>query len=98
MIEQAKRRLGGVMKPIKSALAPLQPIYDAWMMIIAAFAWVLARVTLTIVFFSVFILYSIGLWIARKDPMRRKLAPDHQTYWNNNVISNDELSEYKRLY
>jgi hypothetical protein len=91
MIRESYRRL-------KSALSPLQPIYDAWMAVIAAFSWLLARIVLTILFFTAFLIYGVVLRIVRRDPMRRSLDPDRESYWGDNIVSNDELADYEVLY
>jgi hypothetical protein len=83
---------------IKRALEPLRPIYDAWMTVIAGFSWLLVRVLLTLLFFTAFVLYSVVLAVTRRDPMRRTLRPDASSYWGENVVVNDSLEEFERLY
>lgn len=82
----------------KDVLEPLRPVYDAWMRLIAGFSWVLARVMLTLLFFTAFIAYSVVLSLAGRDPMQRTLKEDRDTYWDDNVVSNDDIDDYNKLY
>lgn len=79
-------------------LAPLRPMYDAWMTLIAGFSWVLARVVLTTLFFTIFIIYAVVLNIIGKDPINRTIQPDRSTYWSDNTISNDTFDDFKTQY
>ena len=81
-----------------STFEPLRPIYDAWMALIAGFNWVLVRLVLVVLFPTVFLLYGIVLRISGKDPMRRTLEPESDSYWESNTINNDSLSKFGRQY
>lgn len=83
---------------IATHFAPLHPIYDAWMTVIAAFSWLLARVVLTIAFFTVFLLYGLILRLMSKDPMNRTLDGERASYWTDSDISSDSISEFKNQY
>jgi hypothetical protein len=83
---------------IKGALEPLRPVYDAWMKAIAAFSWLLARVLLTVLFFTAFIAYSVVLTVSGKDPMLRRLDESIDTYWRDNIVSNEDLDDFNKLY
>lgn len=65
---------------------------------IAGFSWLLARVVLTIAFFSIFLLYGIVLRIINKDPMNRTLDAKQATYWDDNVVNNADLNDFKKQY
>lgn len=83
---------------VRTALEPLRPIYDAWMKVIAAFSWLLARVVLTLLFFTVFIIYGIILRLTGKDPLKRRIETNRSTYWADNTVTNSGLDDLKKLY
>lgn len=83
---------------LTDTLAPLRPLYDAWMTLIAGFSWVLARVVLTTLFFTVFIIYAVVLNLAGKDPINRTIRPNQPTYWSDNTINNDSLDDFRTQY
>jgi hypothetical protein len=83
---------------IKETFAPLRPLYDAWMTLIAGFSWVLARVVLTVLFFTVFIIYGVMLRLTGKDPINRATHTDQPTYWAENTIDNKTLDDFKTQY
>jgi hypothetical protein len=60
--------------------APLRRLYDRWMVLVRALAWINARVILTVVFYL--ILTPVGLIrrVMRYDPLNRRLDPDAPTY------------------
>jgi len=79
-------------------MEPLRPIYDAWMTLIAAFAWLLSRVTLTALFFTAFSVYGILIRLTGRDPMRRRIDPDRDSYWRDNVVNNADLDDFRTQY
>lgn len=79
-------------------LEPLRPVYDAWMRVIAAFSWVLVRLALVLMFFTVFLLYGIVLRIVGKDPMQRELDPQRDSYWGGNILNNTGVDDFKKQY
>lgn len=83
---------------VREPLEPLRPLYDAWMATIAAFSWLLARVLLTLAFFTVFLTYGIVLRLLRRDPMNRSLDATASSYWQENVVSNKTIEEFQRQY
>lgn len=83
---------------IADTFEPLRPVYDAWMKAIAGFNWLLVRVVLVLMFFSIFFLYGIVLRIVGKDPMSRQLLPESETYWEEHVVSNSDLDDFKKPY
>jgi hypothetical protein len=83
---------------ISDTFEPLKPVYDAWMKVIAGFSWILVRVGLTFAFVTVFLIYGIVLRLTGRDPMNRKLDSDMSSYWTDNTITNDDLSDFKEQY
>lgn len=83
---------------LKSVLEPLRPIYNAWMTVIRAFSWVLVRILLTGLFFTVFLLYGVSLRLLRKDPMQRKIHTEELTYWDDSVVTNRSMNDFKKQY
>jgi len=82
---------------IGDALGPLEPIWDAWLLGVAALSWLLARVLLTLVFFTGFLAYGVVLRVLRRDPMRRTID-DRDSYWGDNVVAIDNVEEFETLY
>lgn len=83
---------------IADTFAPLRPVYDAWMRLIAGFSWLLARVVLTIAFFTIFLLYGVILRLIGKDPMNRALDEHRSSYWSENIVNSDDIEDFKTQY
>lgn len=83
---------------IADTFEPLKPVYDAWMKVIAGFSWVLARVVLTLAFWTIFLLYGVVLRITGKDPMSRSLDTNRDSYWGENIVNNDDIEDFKTQY
>lgn len=83
---------------LKSALSPLSPVYDAWMWLISGFSWLLIRVMLVLLFFTVFTIYGVVLRILRRDPMNRHLDPDADSYWTGSVKVNGAKNDFEKQY
>lgn len=83
---------------VANTVAPLRPVYTAWMTVIAGFSWILARVMLTIVFVTMFVPYGIVLRLVNKDPLNRTLADDQSSYWGEHVVSNTDMDDFNRQY
>jgi hypothetical protein len=83
---------------VADTFEPLHPIYDAWMKLIAGFSWILVRVGVVFLFFTIFTLYGVGLRITGKDPMKRRLDPSHDSHWEQNIVNNDNLDDFKKQY
>lgn len=92
----------GVYRSVKSWIAdtfePLRPIYDGWMRLIAGFSWLLARVVLTIAFFTAFLLYGVILRLTGKDPMARRIDQNRSSYWEENIANNEDIEHFKTQY
>jgi hypothetical protein len=87
-----------VRRTIADYLSPLQPVYDAWMRLIAGFSWVLVRVLLAIAFVTVFTLYGVIVRLSGRDPLKRSIDPDRQSYWSDHVVQNADLEDFRKLY
>ena len=83
---------------ITDALAPLKPLYDAWMRVIAAFSWVLVRVLLVALFATGFLAYGIVLRLLGRDPLNRTTDPDAGSYWEDSKADNSSLEDFERQY
>lgn len=83
---------------IADVLSPLRPVYDAWMWLVAGFGWLLARVVLTVAFFTIFTVYGVVLRLTGKDPMDRTLDEDRPSYWEESVLGNETVDEFKTQY
>lgn len=92
----SKRR--SVRTLVTKLLKPLRPVYDMWMTAIAGFSWVFVRVLSTVLFFTAFTIYGLSLRGLGKDPMKRRLDRDRETYWEAAGGANSDLSDFKRQY
>ena len=77
---------------------PLRPVYDTWMKLIAGFNWILVRVVLVFLFYTVFLVYGLVLRVSGKDPMRRALDAETESYWESNTINNETLEKFGKQY
>jgi len=93
-----RERIRAIKGWIATTFAPLKPVYDAWMWVIRAFNWVLARVVLTLAFVTVFFAYGVVLRIISKDPLNRGLDSERSSYWGDNVNDNEGLSDFQTQY
>lgn len=76
----------------------LQKSWEQWMRIVDAFSWLFTRIALSILFFTVFLAYSIILRVINKDPLSRQLEPDAGSYWGKYHTQNDSISDFRRQY
>ena len=60
----------------------LAPVRRVWMAFAHVLGWINTRLLLGIVFYAGFTLVRFGLWLRRKDPMRRRPDPRAATYWH----------------
>jgi hypothetical protein len=87
-----------VRRTIADYLSPLEPVYDAWMQLIAGFSWVLVRVLLAVAFVTVFTLYGLLVRVSGRDPLDRAIDPDCPSYWSDHVVQNANLEDFRKLY
>lgn len=83
---------------LKAALSPLSPLYDGWMWLISGFSWLMIRVMLVLLFFTIFTIYGVVLRIVRRDPMNRRLDPDADSYWSGAVKMNQTEADFQKQY
>ena len=60
--------------------AALGPVYKVWMKIGHVLGWINTRIILGLVFFAIFAPVALVFRLLGKDPMRRRLEPDSDTY------------------
>ena len=60
----------------------LVPVRRAWMAFAHVLGWINTRLLLGVVFYAGFTLVRFGLWLRRKDPMRRRPDSRVATYWH----------------
>ena len=58
----------------------LDPVYRAWMRFGLALGWLNSRIILGFVFYTMFTPIHLILVLLGKDPMRRKMEPESETY------------------
>ncbi len=74
--------IGGLILSI-GLIAPnlLRPLYKPWMALALVLGFIMTRVILTVMFIVLFIPIGLLMRLFGKDPLRRKLDPDAETYW-----------------
>ena len=63
-------------------VAPLKmrPLYDAWMKFGMVMNWINTRLILGLLFFGIILPFGIGFKLLGKDPMRRKIDKNLESY------------------
>lgn len=89
---------GTVRERVKEILAPFQPVYDAWMVIVGAFSWFMARLVAAILFVIGFIPYGLVLRLVGTDPLSRRLDDEADSYWTDPEADNRTLDDFKKQY
>lgn len=70
----------------------IKPVYRGAMFIAGILGWINTRILLAIFFYLILTPISLLLKIFHTDPLKRKLDPDAETYWephSEKVIDND---------
>lgn len=83
---------------VKEVLEPLRPVYDAWMVVVRAFSWVVARIAVGLLFVIGFIPYGLVMRLVGVDPLTRDLTEDRDTYWTDPTDDNHDLDEFRKQY
>ncbi|MCY4159364.1 MAG: SxtJ family membrane protein [Bacteroidetes bacterium] len=73
----------GILLFIIGMLAPklLGPLYKPWMMLAIILGFIMTRILLFGIFVFLFIPTGLLMRLLGRDPLRRKLDPDSETYW-----------------
>ena len=58
----------------------LRPIHKAWMKIGHVLGWINTRIILSVVFYLMFVPMGFFMRLRGKDPMRRRLEPEAESY------------------
>ncbi|NOZ62127.1 MAG: hypothetical protein GXO74_10635 [Calditrichaeota bacterium] len=61
--------------------ALIKPVYRGAMFIAGILGWINTRILLAIFFYLILTPISLVLKIFHKDPLKRKLGPEAETYW-----------------
>ena len=73
--------LGGVLVALALVLpASLARIYRLWMTVGEVLGWINTRIILGVLFYALFTPMGLLMRLRGKDPMRRTLAPEVETY------------------
>ncbi len=76
----------------------LRPLYKPWMALAILLGFVMTRVLLTGIFVFLFIPIGLLMRLFGKDPLRRKLDPDADTYWIPKEYDADAPERLERYY
>lgn len=76
----------------------LGPVVDAWMTVVRAFSWVVARVVAVVMFVVAFVPYSIVMRLVDFDPLDRDTDVSAESYWTEFEASNSSLEQFRKLY
>ena len=71
----------------------LQPVFKLWMKFAIAVNWVMTRVVLTTAFYLIITPTRVLVKIFSEDPLKRKLLPEAETYWEE---PEDQPAEFER--
>ena len=59
----------------------LRPVFKLWLIVAKAVGWFNTQIILTLVYILIFVPFSPLIRLFRKDPMRRELLKEEETYW-----------------
>jgi len=76
----------------------LAPVHKYWMKFGMALGWVNQRIILSIVWYFVFTPVSIVQKIIKRDPMRRTLSKDADTYWIDRSQEKPKPKHFERQF
>ncbi|MDR4497569.1 MAG: SxtJ family membrane protein [Candidatus Scalindua sp.] len=59
----------------------LRPVFKLWLKVAHAVGWINTQIILTVVYILIFIPFGPLIRLFRKDPMRREIEAEKDTYW-----------------
>lgn len=68
------------------------------MRVVDAFSWLFTRIALTLLFFTVFVTYSVILRIIGKDPLNRTIDHESSSYWDDYYTTIETLDDFRSQY
>lgn len=74
------------------------PVITAWMAIVRAFSWAIARIVAVVLFVVGFVPYSVVMRLVRFDPLDRRLDPETESYWKEAGATNDDMDSFRKQY
>ncbi len=91
--------IGGLLL-VTGLIAPrlLRPLYKPWMALALVLGFIMTRVILTVIFVLLFIPIGLLMQLFGKDPLRRKLDPDAETYWISKEYDAEAPERLERYY
>jgi hypothetical protein len=78
--------------------AALGRIYTAWMGLAHLLAWINTRVILSIFFYLVITPMSLGMKLARRDALKRRIDRSCPSYWSARGAMKPAKQSYEHLY
>ena len=58
-----------------------KPVYVVWMLLARILGYVNTHILLAIIFYTMFTVIGLAMRRCGRDPMKRKLRPDQESYW-----------------
>ncbi len=77
--------------------ALVRPLYVGWMYAAYPLGWVVGHLVIGVIFFLVLTPIGWGMRLWGRDPLHRKLEPQHETYWQRRDMPSDR-SRYFRQF
>ena len=75
----------------------LKPIYKIWMIFAVVIGWVMTRVILSVLFYSIITILGIFARLIRKDFLNLKNI-NCDSYWNNRISENELNQDYEKQF
>ena len=75
----------------------LKPIYKIWMIFAVVIGWVMTRVILSVLFYSIITILGIFARLLRKDFLNLK-AINCDSYWNNRISEYELNQDYEKQF
>lgn len=76
----------------------LRPVYRVWMALAVVLGFVMTRVLLTTVFFTVLTPIGLLMRLFGKDPMHRTLNPSAPSYWIKKAYADESPGRLEKYY
>jgi hypothetical protein len=75
----------------------LRPIFVGWMVAVFPIGWVMSRLIMTFVFFTIFLPIALVFRMMGRDALRLKRRPDAATYWQPKPAPADLHSYFRQF-
>lgn len=80
------------------ALPWLEQVWNAWLVVVGAFSWVVARVVSVVAFVVVFTPYGLVMRLVGFDPLNRGFDETRESYWMEPEATTTTMDDFEKQY